>query len=519
MLRPAGIIVGVFIFLAGGLSWAQAQTTLPAEQVRDTGQSRAVVIDLDGQVDNYMRDQIFRRFAQARQMGAQTIILRIDTYGGLVTAGLEISQFLKSQDDLHIIAYVPSKAISAGVMIALAADEIVMGPSAKIGDSAPIAITPTGGLQELPPAERAKMESPILSDFYESALRNGYDPLLVESMVAVGRTVYWIEDDAGQRRFVNESQYAQLTQDGAWHAVAGVRSPIDGPDTLLTVHTELAIQLGLARQMVRSVEQLAQERHLQVIGTLSNSAGDYAVQWLGSSGVRFVLFIIFLMSLYTALHAPGQGMAEALAAISLTVLVGVPLLTGYAQWWELGAILVGLALLALEVFVIPGFGVAGLSGIALVLVGFIMTFVPKEPGGMPGVLPQMGQTWNGLQTGLWVVFGGLLCSLVLWFWLSKYLPKLPYFNKLVLTEVSGTPAAAPLPATEAAQAFPSIGAVGTVVTDLKPGGTIEIFEEATGVNRQLDAVSDDGFVVAGQKVAVRELRGNYVIVRVIGGQA
>src|SRR5437867_10692464 len=149
----------------------------------------AVVITVDGPIDDYTRDKMFRRFAQARALGAGTVVLQIDTYGGLVTAGLDMSRFLKAQNDLHVIAYVHDKAISAGAMIALACDEIVMSPSATIGDAAPISVAPTGQMQGLGAAERAKAESPILADFRESAERNGYSPLLAEAMVAVGRVV------------------------------------------------------------------------------------------------------------------------------------------------------------------------------------------------------------------------------------------------------------------------------------------------------------------------------------------
>src|SRR5687768_6228569 len=171
-----------------------APTTAPARS--------AVVITVDGQIDDYTKGVMVRRFERARELGAGTVILQIDTYGGLVTAGLEMSRFLKRQDDLHVIALVNDKAISAGAMIALACDEIVMSPGATIGDAAPIAMTPTGGLQGIGPAERAKAESPLLADFYESALQNGHDPLLAEAMVAVGRVVYYVEGPGGQRRYV-----------------------------------------------------------------------------------------------------------------------------------------------------------------------------------------------------------------------------------------------------------------------------------------------------------------------------
>src|SRR5437763_1296331 len=66
----------------------------------------AVVIQLSGEVNDFQRDQLFKHFAQARKLGAKTVILEIDTYGGLVTSALDISRFLKNQNDLHGIAYV-----------------------------------------------------------------------------------------------------------------------------------------------------------------------------------------------------------------------------------------------------------------------------------------------------------------------------------------------------------------------------------------------------------------------------
>src|SRR5581483_7320630 len=98
-------------------------------------------------VDDYTRDSLYRKFAEARKLGAKTIILDMNTPGGLVTAGLDISLFLRGQNDLHIIAYVHPKAYSAGAMIAVACNEIVMAPSAAVGDCAPIVFSTDGNLQ------------------------------------------------------------------------------------------------------------------------------------------------------------------------------------------------------------------------------------------------------------------------------------------------------------------------------------------------------------------------------------
>ncbi len=97
---------------------------------------KTVVITLAGEIDDYNRDQLFRHFDEAKKLGAKVVILNVDTYGGLLTSGLEISRFIKRQGDLHVVAYVKDKAISAGAMIAMACDEIVVSDSATLGDCA-----------------------------------------------------------------------------------------------------------------------------------------------------------------------------------------------------------------------------------------------------------------------------------------------------------------------------------------------------------------------------------------------
>ena len=72
------------------------------------------VIRLQGEVDDFTRDTLFRHFREAESAGAKTVILEIDTYGGLVTSGLDISRFLRGQSEIHVIAFVDNKAISAG---------------------------------------------------------------------------------------------------------------------------------------------------------------------------------------------------------------------------------------------------------------------------------------------------------------------------------------------------------------------------------------------------------------------
>src|SRR5436305_4589369 len=125
-IRRLIFTVLVVCFLAGwtvhargdDVAAAAAPSTSPAAAA--AGHEKAVVITLAGEVDDYNRDALFRNVERARKLGAKTVILRMDTYGGLVSSGLDIARFLRRQDDLHIVAFVDDKAISAGAMIALA---------------------------------------------------------------------------------------------------------------------------------------------------------------------------------------------------------------------------------------------------------------------------------------------------------------------------------------------------------------------------------------------------------------
>src|SRR5579862_3460814 len=137
------IAILAIVFALAASAQTQPATTQPTAH-------KAAVVVLQGEIDDYNRDQLMKRFADARAIGADTVILRIDTYGGMVTAGLDISRFIKSQTDLHTIAFVHGKAISAGAMIAMSCNEIVMEPIAVIGDCAPIMLRTDGSMQPMP---------------------------------------------------------------------------------------------------------------------------------------------------------------------------------------------------------------------------------------------------------------------------------------------------------------------------------------------------------------------------------
>jgi membrane-bound serine protease (ClpP class) len=361
----------------------------------------------------------------------------------------------------------------------------------------------------MPPAERAKAESPILSDFRDSASRNGYDPLLAEAMVSVDRVVHYVANDAGEKRFVDDPTYKKLIDEG-WKPVSGVRDPLDNSSELLTLSSDQATKVGLSKAELPAPEALASARNLNIVTTLAPGAGDAIVEILASPITRLLLIVIFVGSLKLALSTPGHGAPEAVALISLGLLVGIPLLTGYAQWWEIAIIFLGLALVAFEVFVFPGHFVSAVAGVLMIIVGLVFTFVGKEPTG-PGFMPHMAMTWAAIQRGLLVVTAGLACSMVLWIWLNRYLPKIPYFNRIVLQPAGGDPTM--MGALGADIVWPLVGSVGKALTELKPGGSAEFTDDTINDTRVVSVVSDSGYLPPGSDIVVTESRGSFIVVR------
>ncbi|HZL36069.1 MAG TPA: ATP-dependent Clp protease proteolytic subunit [Tepidisphaeraceae bacterium] len=475
------------------------------------GHGAAVVIRLSGEVDDYSRDMLFKHFRQAEADGAKTVILEINSYGGLVTSGMDISRFLRGQSHIHTIAFVDDKAISAGAMIAIACDEIVMSRGGVLGDCAPIRIDPTGRVDPVPTTERAKFESPVLEDFEESARRNGYSLIVADAMVRVRDTVYLIQDPSGKTRIENEANAQKLIASGKWKPAEGVTNPIDSEQTLLTVGPDMAHRLGLSQGTFDSIQALAAARGLNIVADLTPNLGDHLVEAFNSAGARFVLLVVFLLSLYIALHAPGHGAAEAVSVLAMGFLIGIPLLTGYAQWWEIVMIFIGLALCAFEIFVFPGHGLSLGIGTLMVLFGLLMTFAGKDAS--PGWLPHSPETWHNLQRGLGIMVGAMAASVVGAMLLRPFLPRLPMFRKLILTDTSSgtvpSPAGAPQKAGE--DVWPFVGTVGVAVSDLRPGGIVQ-FPYGSDA-RNAPVVSLSGFITAGSKVLVQEAKGNRIAVR------
>jgi len=169
---------------------------------------RVAILPVEGPIDSVTVRSLSRRLDRAKADGVDAIVIALDTPGGETGATLDICRLIKTEMPPNTVAWIRPTAYSAGTLIALAAREIVVTPDAVFGTSAPIAAIPGVGLVELPPAERAKLEGPLLSEVIDSARRNRYDERLVQAFVAVGIELWMLEDEhTGERVFVDRSEY------------------------------------------------------------------------------------------------------------------------------------------------------------------------------------------------------------------------------------------------------------------------------------------------------------------------
>ncbi len=535
--RPRNIVRGL-IGLAGLLSAAlalaqpasQPAASAPAASLPaprdcrfDPPPTRAAIITVDGMIDDVLRRSIQRRVDEARKDGVDLIVFEMNTKGGLVTSALDIAKIIKKLPDegIRTVAWVNDQAYSAGALISVAAQHIVVAPGSSIGDCAPIMVSPAGGMEELGEAERAKAESPILQSFRDSALRNGYDRLLCRAMVAVGAEVWWVENTrTGERRFVDGAEKERLIDqaDGQplWQLVESypdpytgrdvpVRNPIDSGKELLTLSDREALAYGLACGDAASAAELAAVLELPGSPTRLESSGwEEFARWLNSPLVRGILFVIVLMGAYIEFHSPGLIVPGVTALVALAIFLGAPYAAGLASIWTIVLLVVGLVLLGFEIFVLPGFGIAGVLGVLLILIAFVASFVPAEPGAPPLSWPTLEATWAAIRTGIIVMASSIVIAVIGIGLLVRFLPGMAIGRGLVLENV-GDPEELAVP--DPAGDLVRVGDRGVVTGDLRPGG------QARFGDYVIDVTTQGEYVEAGSTIEVLRREGTRIIVR------
>jgi membrane-bound serine protease (ClpP class) len=509
--------------------------------------SRVAVIPLRGAIDDVTAESVDRRVQLAIDEGAQAIVLELDTPGGDLMSTLRICDAVKSRLPANTVAWVHPHAYSAGAIIALSAREIVMSPSAAMGDAAPIQAVPGLGMMPLPAAERAKVESPVVAEVVDSARRRGYDERLVASFVRLGQPLWLAERTDGSARAIIDAQehsalfgssapadaapipvpeeadppllpfIQRLTQatPAAPEAPAVLERPdlepqrgrealgagdrgqwrlvgqIVGPEQLLVVYPDEARALKLASGVVADDRDLAGWFGATTVTRYEESWSETLVRFLTSWPVRIALIAVLLISFFIEASSPGLGIFGAISLVALLLLTGAPALLGLAQWWPALAVACGLLLILAEVVLFPGMAIPAIAGGILVLVGLLASFVTRD------LSTPAGQ--SQLASAVATVLGGCFAAGVGIWIAGRILPRTRGAARLVLAAEAGV-ASGPPDREPAARDALRVGDVGRAITDLRPAGRADFGRGP------VDAQSIGEWLSAGTLVRVVALR-------------
>ncbi len=502
------ILIALALAAAGGVCISAEEQTGPP--VPET--VKAAVIVCKGMIDDGLYRSIRRRTELALNEGAEYLIYEIETYGGLLEAGDNISKYfiLEVGDKAHTVAYVSTEAISAGAMIAVSCRDIIMRKNTTIGDCAPIVM---GG--KLEGVEREKAESFVRATFMRAAEANHYPKALLKAMVSVGTEVYRVKNiETGQYEFFEKEQ---LPKDANVYDISDEELIVKS-DELLTLTASKAAEYGIARAVVKDIngalEFLAKRDGVVFSGppvVLKTSWSEDMVRWLNSPVVMGLLLMVGLLALYVEFHTPGLGLAGLVAVICFAILIGSKYLVGLANWVEIALFVTGVLLLLIEILLIPGFGWVGFTGILCIMLGLFGMLIKNPPGRFPW--PQNAFDWQQLTNGLLSVLFGFTGFVILALLLGKYLPKAGFLGGLILLptaakkgdefEISMT---SPL---QTGQTKVKVGDTGETTSRLRPAGKAR-FGEAV-----VDVVAEGEFIDKGAKVRIIEIHGNRVVVKAV----
>ncbi len=386
-----------------------------------------------------------RRTAQALNeaigMDADLIILHLNTYGGLVTDADSIrTRILNSPIPVYV--FIENNAASAGALISIACHRIFMKEGATIG-----AATVVEGTGQAAPD---KYQSYMRSKMRATATARGRSPEIAEAMVDGDKVVPGLNDTGD----------------------------------VVTLTTDEAILWGFCDGKYASIAEMLKEQGITDYTLIKQQISwvDKAIGFLIAPAVSSALILLILGGIYYELRSPGIGF-PLLVSVLAALLYFAPLyLEGLAANWEILLFIAGLVLLGVEVFVIPGFGVAGISGLVLMFGALVLSAINNIVFDFSITDPEQ------IESALTRVVFGLLGFIVFALLSAKLFADSPLFKKIGLEATLGE--------TEIRTPGGLVGKEGVCTNDLKPSGYVEI------EGKEWEAKSMDGYIQKGTRIRV-----------------
>ena len=418
------------------------------------------VIDLNEEVDAKMWMQVRRACEEAKSLNADMMLLHINTYGGAVDSADSIRTAIMRMP-MPTIAFVDPNAASAGSLITLACDTVYMSPGASYGASSVV-----------------NQSGEIMPDKYQSYMKS------VMRSTAESHGKVWSETDSAW----------------VWRRDPAIAESFVTPEKVTTLTPEEAIRLGYAEGTATSIDDVI-SRHYEgdyEVARFESTASDTILGFLASAAVRAVLIMLIIGGIYMEMHTPGIGVAGGVAFVA-AVLYFLPILVGGTMAsWVVVLFIVGILLFALEIFVIPGFGICGISGIVAILASLV--------GGMLNSDALSNGYAVDIVNALVITTVGVLMAVALvWFLTSKHGPK--WVRRV--SELQATQQVSDGYIGVDASLARYLNAEAVTVTDLRPSGKIEIDGEC------FDAVSMGAFIDTHKAVKVVKFENAQLYVREI----
>ena len=441
-------ILSILIFI---LSLAQSQVVYKVP-IHDT-------------IDLGLPPFIERSIEMAENDKADVIIFDIDTFGGRLDAATQIKDAILSTK-IPTIAFINRRAISAGALISLSCEKIVMTSGGTIGAATAVDMSGKKGSEKVISYMREEMAATA-----ESRNRN------IE--IAKGM----VDEDLS---------FTHLMINGDSVKVLDLEGRKEGK--LITLTTELAIKYNIADDEQETFEKLLSSLEFENadIITTSENWSELFVRFLTNPVVASLLTTFGFLGILFELQSPGWGIPGIVGLVCLFLSLSASFIARLATMNDILIILAGVALLIIEIIIIPGFGFAGIGGILLILWGLYELLLPDTPIGPDIEIMAM-----------WGFFIGIVGSIFGLFLLFKLMIKTSFWQKLTSPGVGGVEAEY----STSVGWKNLVGQEGTAQSDLRPSGWITVNDE------RLFVVTEGDFIEKECKVKIHSVDGNRVVVR------
>jgi membrane-bound ClpP family serine protease len=466
---------------------------------------------VSGPITGELKEKVKRRVRKALGEKANLLILELACGDGESQAAHELAVFLTELNDsrrepVETIAYVTGRASNTAAFLAFACNKIVMQREVRQGAKLIQEGARLGGFDRYI-QEHPALEQTIRKNLAEIAAKKHYPPILAEGMLDRELGIVAVEStkEESARKFISAAELkADQQGERRWRSVGTVKPEGDkAGGKYLTLTADEARKYGVVREVVGSFEEVCEQEGISP-SEVRNADSDWLdglVDFLKDPWTSVVLVMLGITCLILELKMPGVGLPGIISAVCFLLFFwSHSQVSGQIVWLAFLLFLLGLLLIGLEIFVIPGFGVTGISGIVLVVgsIGLVAY----------GHWPRSNEEWVAYGQALGPFTISLLGALVAAFTLARYLPNIPYVNRLILKphdeagEFGDEMADSVHPDMAAL-----LGAIGVAATPLRPAGKVQFGDDF------VDVVAEGSYVLPGTRVQVVEIEGNRIVVK------